>query len=555
MKEQELKEYIAKFYPHENESCEWKEFSNLKHSVSGSAKDDIISYVSAISNMNGGALVIGVKDKSLNITGIKFFHDYTTENLKFRITDLCFGIPSDGLEVTDYITEDTNKTVWIITIPKHNPRKPVYAHGKAWQRIGDSLVEITSERQEEIITEMFVQEDWSAKIIPDATLDDLDSLAIKKAREQYKIRNPKYKAEVDTWDDEKFLNKAKLTIKGKITNTALILLGREESEHFLMPSVMKIRWSLKKHNGENKDYEIFSIPMILAVDELFAKIRNIKYISMRPDSLFPDEMMRYDPFTIREPLHNCIAHQDYARGARIEVVEYEDEKLIFQNAGNFIPKSVENVVLSDCPESVYRNPFLVEAMRNINMIETQGGGILKLFNLQKQRLFPMPEYDFSGNKVKVEIQGNVIDENFARILSQNTDLTLQEMIALDKVQKHKSINEFEIEFLKEKKLIEGRKPNFYISNIVASKTGKETEYIKQRGIDDKYCRTIILDYLKKFGEAKKSKFEEILLEKLPDVLSLEQKKNKIKNNLQYLKNKGIVYSEGKIWKMSKGAKI
>lgn len=551
MTEQELKEYIAKYFPLENEGCEWKEFKDLKHSVSGNVKDDIVSYISAISNMNGGYLIIGVKDKSLDIIGIQNFYDYTPENLKFRIADHCANLPAEGLEVTEYKTSDTNKTVWIIRIPKHMARQPVYAHGKAWQRIGDSLVALTKERHNAIVSEMFVPEDWTAGIIPEATVEDLDKKAIQKAREQFKIRNPKYAVEADVWDDEKFLNKAKITIQGKITRAALILLGKSESEHFINPGVIKIRWSLKKHNGENKDYEIFSMPMIFAVDELYAKIRNIRYISVRPDSLFPEEMMRYDTFTIREPLHNCIAHQDYTKGARIEVVEYEDEKLIFQNAGTFIPKSIESVVLSDCPESVYRNPFLVEAMRNINMIETQGGGILKLFSLQRDRRFPLPEYDFSDGKVKVEIQGNVLDENFANMLSKNADLSLQELIALDKIQKNKQITEQEILMLRSKKMIEGRKPHFYISSTVAAITGKESEYIKQRGIDDEYCRKIIIDYLVKFKEAKKSDLEEILIEKLPDVLDVQQKKNKIKNNLQVLKKNGIIINDGKIWKMSK----
>lgn len=86
-------------------------------------------------------------------------------------------------------------------------------------------------------------------------------------------------------------------------------------------------------------------------------------------------MLRYDMFNIREPLNNAIAHQNYTKCARIEVVEYEDDHIIFQNYGTFLPESVENVVTKDCPESVYRNRFLVEAMRNLNMIETEGGGI------------------------------------------------------------------------------------------------------------------------------------------------------------------------------------
>jgi ATP-dependent DNA helicase RecG len=89
---------------------------------------------------------------------------------------------------------------------------------------------------------------------------------------------------------------------------------------------------------------------------------------------------------------------------------------VFTNYGTFIPESVEAVVLKDAPEEYYRNPFLVEAMKNLNMIDTQGGGIRKIFNYQRQRFFPMPDYDFEGGKVKVVLTGKILDENFAKIL-------------------------------------------------------------------------------------------------------------------------------------------
>lgn len=543
MKEQELKEFIAKYYSRENESCEWKEFKELKHAVSGKDMDDIISYVSALSNMNGGTLIVGVKDQSLDIIGIQDFYNYTPENLKFRVLDLCTNLPSENFYVDEYVTEDTKKTVWIIHVPKHHPRKAVIAHTKAYMRIGDSLVEMSEERHNKILHELIIDDDWSAKIIPEATVNDLDKEAIEKARKEFKKRNPIYAEEMESWDDEKFLNKAKLLIQGKVTRTAILLLGKEESEHFINPSVMKIRWSLKTHTNENKDYAIFSIPMIMAVDALLAKIRNVRMVSIRPGTLFPDEMMRYDPFTIREPLNNCIAHQDYTMSARIEVVEYEDEKLIFRNAGTFIPNSVERVVMNDCPESVYRNPFLVEAMRNLGMIETQGGGIRKLYLQQQKRCFPMPDYNFEENYVKVEIVGNVIDENFAKVILRNNDLSLVEVMALDKIQKKKEISEFEIKILKKRNLIEGRKPNFYIAAEIAKNTKDSklmASYIRNRAFDDDVYKQQILAYLEKYGKANRRQIQELIGKHLPEILTEDKKYNKIKNILQSMRTAGLI---------------
>ena len=73
----ELENYIKSKYPKENNSCEHKEFKNLKSSISGRKAEDVISYVSAISNMDGGILILGIVDKTLDIVGIEDIHDYT----------------------------------------------------------------------------------------------------------------------------------------------------------------------------------------------------------------------------------------------------------------------------------------------------------------------------------------------------------------------------------------------------------------------------------------------------------------------------------------------
>lgn len=552
MTKQEISEYIRIQYPKENEGCEWKEYKNLQHSLCGHEGDDVVSYVSAISNMNGGSIIIGVQDNTFEVIGIQKFGNFTIESAKARILEKCRNLPIDNLALDELKADDTGEIVWIISIPKHRSRLPVYAHNKAWQRVGDSLIEMKGERRDSILSELVITDDWSVGIVPQATIDDLDLEAIEKARKEYIIRNPYRRAEISAWDNVKFLDKAKVTINGKITRAALVLLGKEESEHFLSPYVACIRWSLRSVGSvQNKDYEILPMPLLLSIDRLYNKVRNVKYRLIRPDSLFPDEMLRYDMFNIREPLNNAIAHQDYTKCARIEVVEYEDSHVIFQNYGEFLPQSVENVVTKDCPESVYRNRFLVEAMRNLNMIESEGGGIKKMFINQRVRFFPMPEYDFSEGKVRVTITGKVIDENFARILTDNPDISLEDIMLLDKVQKNKVISNEQIVYLRRKKLIEGRKPHIFLAHKIVSKTGDKelkSQYIKNRSFDDEYFMSMIVEYLKKFGKASRKDIEGLLKNKLSDVLSDRQKNNKIDYQLKKLKKAGVIkIDEKRFW--------
>lgn len=186
MTEKELQTYLLKRFPKEDAGCDWKEMTNLKNSFANDPHKDVISYLSGISNMEGGHLIIGVKDRTLDIIGTdlsKFNFDSTS--VIYKMIEMCPNLPSEGLFVDEFITSDTNKTVWVVNIPKHLPRRPVFAHKKKWQRIGDSLVELTAERENVILNEEIVHYDWSADIIEEADYSDLDEEALQKALDGY----------------------------------------------------------------------------------------------------------------------------------------------------------------------------------------------------------------------------------------------------------------------------------------------------------------------------------------------------------------------------------
>ncbi len=526
------------------------EVLELKEARNSFDVDKLGRYFSALSNEanlkghNEAWLLLGVSNQK-EITGTSISQQKTNG---FKLEIAKHTSPALNFkEIHEVITN--HGRVLMCEIPAAPKGMPVAWKGHHYGRDGESLGALNIGEIEQIRNQQRII-DWSAQIVPEASLDDLSPEAIKMAREKFLQKNPKFKQDARSWDQRKFLNKAKLCIKGKITNTAILLLGKPESEHFISPATATISWILKDSEGIEKDYEHFGCPLFINAEKVYSKIRNLKYRYLPDSTLFPEEVQQFDPYTIREGLNNCIAHQDYTLGGKINVVEKEDGHLIFSNLGEFIPQSIEKVIESDAPEARYRNPFLCTAMVNLKMIDVIGSGIKKMFMIQKMKFFPMPDYDITNQQVTVDIAGKIIDEKYARKLAQMPKLSLHEIILLDKVAKNKGLSPEEIKFLRSRQLIEGRKPNFYISEAVAKKTGSKSDYIKQRGIDDGYCQKVIMEYLDKFGSGKRKDFEAILLAKLSDVLTLDQKRHKVKNILQSLKNKGLIFPEGKVWKMS-----
>lgn len=551
--EKKLDELIASQF-----ETEVTEFKEAKNSFSF---DELGQYFSALSNeanlhnKNCAWLIFGIEDKKYIIVGTNYRKSAKDlNNLKEEIARQTSEHLS-FIEIYECKRKDPagkNQRILLFQIPPAPKGIPIAFKRMYYGRDGESLVGLSIEKIERIRSQS-KSEDWSAKLITEASIEDLDldSDAIQFARHVYIQKNPKLVKEVPTWDDQTFLNKAKLTINGKITNTAIVLLGKSESEHYISPATSKITWILKDKDGIEKDYEHFTCPLILSIQEVYKKIRNIKYRYIAEGTLFPDEVQQYDPYTIREALNNCIAHQDYTMGGKIILIEKEDGELIFSNSGDFIPSSIEDVIKSDAPENRYRNSFLANAMVNLNMIDTIGSGIKKLFNIQRNKFFPLPEYDLSDHKVKVTITGKVLDSNYARKLAEDKTLSLFETMILDKVQKNKKLTNEEYKLLKSKNLIEGKRNNYFISSTVAEITNQKPDYMKLRGINDDYCKKIIIDYIKKFKTAKKADLEEILLEKLGDSMTDIQKKNKIKNILQKLRRDGVIEPHGKEWILCK----
>jgi len=528
----------------ENEIVEFKEANN-NYDFNKLGK-----YFSALSNeanlfgKDCAWLVFGIEDKHHKIKGTKYRTQKSDlDNLKKEIADKT----SNRITFIEiYEVNFPEGRVVLFQIPPAPRGLPVSFDGHFYGRDGESLVALNLEELERIRNQN-IQDDWSAAIINDATIDDLDPKAIVYAREKFLVKFPELKEDVAIWDDITFLNKAKICIKGKITRTAIILLGTSESEHYLIPSISKIRWVLKTLNNEEKDYDIFPPPFILAIDKVYEKIRNLKYRYLPKGTLFPNELLRYEPFNIREAINNCVAHNDYSKAGYINVVEFEDERLVFSNNGNFIPGSIEKVIMQDAPEENYRNRFLANAMFQLGLVDTRGGGIKKMYLNQIKRFFPLPDYDFEGGKTKMTLTGKILDPEFGDILSNHPGLSFPDVFLLDRVQKKKEITDDEFKYLKRLKFIEGRKPNVYLSRLIVEPVNDETlkaEYMANRSFDDAHFKEMILEYLKTFGKTKRSTIENLVIPKLSAVLNEKQKKIKVGNMLSALRIEGKIKTIG-----------
>lgn len=532
-----LEDLIAEW---ENEVVEFKEASD------SFSTSDLGKYFSALSNeanlrgVRAGWLIFGVRNRDRTVVGT----DYRLEperlhGLKMQIAG---GTEPSTTFREIHVLGHPSGRVLLFEVPPAPRGIPISWNGHYYARAGESLTSLPLSKLDEI-RQQTIASDWSAAIVTGATGDDLDPEALNVARESFTKKNENRipKDEIMAWPTSTFTDRAKLTQGGAITRTALLLLGKPESAWRLSPHPAQITWNLV---GQERAYEHFGPPFLLSTTELFQRIRNVQLRLLPQGQLLSREVAKYDQQTVLEALHNCIAHQDYTRDARVIVTE-TPHSLVFLSAGAFFEGHPLDYVEGLRVPLRYRNPFLVQAMVELNMIDTMGYGIRLMHQRQVKRYLPMPDYDLEdAGAVKLTIYGGVVDPAYTRLLMRRTDLPLVDVLALDRVQKKLPIPDDAVRRLRQAKLIEGRRPNLFVAADVAAVTGSEVDYIRTRAQDDAHYQRLVVDFLSAFGAASRKDIDRLLLDKLSDALTPEQKSKKVGNLLSKMKRGGLIRNFG-----------
>ena len=492
-----MKKYIDifnKLWEHsENEVVEFKK-AETNFDV-----DELGKYFSALSNEANlrdhefAWIVFGVWDKKHQVIGTSFKDGEVALN---RLKQDMSQHTTDNLIFRDIIPiEVEGKRVLLFQVPASPRNIVMHWKGVAYGRDGESLKPLNQAKQDAIRQQPPIP-DWTAQLVPNATINDLDELA-----------------------------------------------------------VAQITWTWEDEEGIVQDYEHFTIPFILTVDKVLSKIRNKTMRELPGGTLFPDTMKQYDEYTIREALHNAIAHQDYTLQQRIVFVE-GPSTLYYGNGGSFIPGTIENALEHKGPQFHYRNDCLCKGMVNFNMIDTVGRGIKKIYTEQRNRFFPMPDYDIDNEHrtVGVTIYGKMIDEKYTNLLKSNQSLSLKECLWLDAVQKHHPITKEAAKHLHENGLIEGRAPHYTISLKVAKMTKQIGHYTKENGLAQNSIQKLLLQLAHNAGSMgfKRQDVYEGLQHVFPSNLTHDEKIRKIGRLLGIMAKDGLISkpSTGKKWNIT-----
>lgn len=544
-----MKKYTIEELQHQRESEDHVEFKKAEQgnfSYNGAGKTEpkdrrrcILGYVVALCNENGGRLVIGMHDSYPHkVIG--------TKQSQGTIGQLESDIYRDlGIRPFIYELYDSkDKRVLVIEVPAHPIGKVFKFEDVALMRVGEELKPMDDKTYISIIQEQ--EPDFSQQICHEATFEDLDEEAISIMKDRYakKQGNPEF----FSLPDRQALSDLKLISDNRITNAAVLLVGKESAIDRIFPQA-KVMLEYRKSESQiefNKRV-IYGQPFFKLIDELWSAInKENNYVPVRDDSYIYD-IPYFNKDVIREVINNAFAHRDYRRSSEI-VVKLYPERLDVVNAGGF-PKGVSLENLLTVP-STPRNRLLADVLSKTGIVERSGQGMDKIFLYTLAEGKPKPDYTKSDNfDVTAILSAIVKDTGFAvfvqniqKALLDKEKLTVFDVLELCKIRdgERKNIDKNIAKRLEAKNCIEKHgKTNAQFYTLARSyyeMSGKTADYSMLVDWNANQVLAVLAPYLEKYGKAKKSDILKIIGDHISD--------KQLRTFLNQLKEIHLIKTEG-----------
>jgi ATP-dependent DNA helicase RecG len=352
-----------------------KEGENTKVEFKEKMNDSAYKTLSAFANTDGGILLCGVSDNGI-ITGT----DCSNENIRDIIGKI---VSTMGINPSVNSVEDGEKRVLKIEIGRSG--QPVSYRGKYYKRVGNTTREMQGE---ELVTFFQQWSNWDT-LTGEYNIDEIDESTVNTFIKTG-LNNGRLKHIDENGSLNDKLQQLGVLKKGKLTNAAIILFGKNPQEHFINAIVRIVRFK--------NDTTIIGDTIVegnlfqqakLADDEINRNI-NVAYV-IDDNSFSRKNVWDYPLVAIREALMNAIVHRDYFKSnVQTQIKIFDDHIRIFNVGG--LPEGITIEELKEIHTSVPRNPLIVSIFYRAGFIEELGSGIKRIIESLNDAGLPNPEF-------------------------------------------------------------------------------------------------------------------------------------------------------------------
>ncbi|MCH8477427.1 MAG: putative DNA binding domain-containing protein, partial [Wenzhouxiangella sp.] len=378
----------------------------------------------AFANASGGRLLVGIEDGDQVPPVNQRIPSQLADTVRRKLSEITVNVA-----VLPTIVTASNGAEYLeLQIPRAQSVAST-TDGRYFLRVADQSKPITGDDVMRLANERAALpwETQAALGIPLSAADvNKTGMLLRNLRSSDRV-----KSSVKEKTDRELLEHYCLSSGELLTNLGVLCVGqqRHRAQLTAAPVVQVIKYDELGQKVNKLVWDEHSLNPIELIEVVWAEVPDFRERYELPDGLYRQHVPAFDEIVVRELLVNALVHRPYTQRGDIFVCLYPD-RLEVTHPG-LLPLGVTpNNVLHT---TVRRNEHLARLFHDLKLMEREGSGYDRIFEVLLSQGRPAPELIEEHDRVRVTIRRRIIKPeviDFIAKADQTYQLSQRERIAL-----------------------------------------------------------------------------------------------------------------------------
>ena len=394
---------------------------------------DLAPLISAFANAEGGTIVIGISDKTLEIEGI---HQYGMDKVNEFIAipkNGCKPMPQYNEEFLNVInSKGEEDQLLLLHIQPCVDQIVRTINDSTYLRIGDKTKELKGDDLRNLEYAKSTRH-FEDEINRDASIEDLDEELISEYKE---------KLDASHLPTEQVL-KARAFIKSQdgnnyLTNAAVLLFAKNISQFYPNCRVRFVRYDgnsaqvgTRMNIIKDKNIEC-NILKLIDETRLFISSQLREFTALDPLTGKFKTVPEYPEFSWLDGIVNAVTHREYGMSGRYILVTMFDDRLEIKSPG----KLPNIVTVDNIKDTRYaRNPRISRVLTDFGWVRELNEGVKRIYSDMADFFLDEPEYSEPEYSVKLILKNNIVMRNIRQESRLERIITPEIWQQLDELEK------------------------------------------------------------------------------------------------------------------------
>lgn len=386
-------------------------------------------------NARGGVIAIGIEDNSAVAPANQKIPEHLIEQIKKRISELTINV---NINVT--IEKEANGGEWIkIQIFPTATAVASTTDGQYYIRISDDCKPVLPDELSRLFTDKPAYM-WETQVVNKVKFSEASDEKLNEFLNDI-LSSKRVSQFVKEKSKEEILAYYQLTDGEYLTNLGILWIGKREQRAKLSyaPIVQFIKYDENGNKVKKVPFDDFSHNPKELVENIWQKIPDWQEGIEISEGVFGRKIiLHYHEDVVRELLSNALVHRPYTTRGDIFINMYPD-RLEVHNPG-LLPLGVTpNNILH---QTVKRNEHLSKLFYDLNLMEREGSGFDKMFEIQLREGKKLPQVQERNDRVTVILEKQIKNEDIVKMIEKiklSYFLSQKEIICLGIIAQHGSI--------------------------------------------------------------------------------------------------------------------